>query len=46
MAAILYLSSLGWKAIFASYSQEEMFKIILVLQIFAWVLQFVGHGVF
>ncbi len=46
MAAILYLSSLVWKAAFANYSQDEMFKIILGLQIIAWVLQFVGHGVF
>ena len=46
MAAISYGISLGWKRMFLGYNREEMFMIILVLQIFAWVLQFVGHGVF
>ena len=46
MGVLCYVVSLGWKAMFLGYNQNEMFTIILILQIFAWVLQFVGHGVF
>ena len=39
-------SSFAWKSTFGDYSTEELFKAVLIIQIVAWGLQFIGHGVF
>jgi uncharacterized membrane protein YGL010W len=35
-----------WKSYFKDYSTDELFKAVLIIQIVAWGLQFVGHGFF
>jgi uncharacterized membrane protein YGL010W len=39
-------ASVVWKSFFKDYSTEELFKAVLIIQVMAWVLQFIGHGVF
>jgi len=41
-----YGLSVLWMGFFKDFSQEEHFKAMAILQVFAWGLQFVGHGVF
>ena len=42
----IYLLSQAWKWAFSDYSNAELYKLVVIIQIFAWVLQFIGHGVF
>jgi len=39
--------TLAWKWMFAELSQQESFlKWVLIVHAVAWILQFIGHGVF
>ena len=47
MTVLMSLLTVGWKAAFADVSQEPSFyKWVITAHTVAWILQFIGHGVF
>jgi uncharacterized membrane protein YGL010W len=46
MTIVVGLGTLAWMWIFADYKPSEMRNAIIIINIVAWGLQFVGHGVF
>jgi uncharacterized membrane protein YGL010W len=46
MAIVVGLGTLAWTWIFADYKPSEMRNAIIIINIVAWGLQFIGHGVF
>ena len=42
----IYLFSQAWRWAFSDYSNAELYRLVIIIQVLAWVLQFVGHGVF
>lgn len=35
-----------WRFVVAGKDQSEWFKYYLIVFVFAWIMQFIGHGVF
>jgi uncharacterized membrane protein YGL010W len=46
MAAVMLIGTFGWIKVFENYNPTEMRNAIIIINIVAWGLQFVGHGVF
>lgn len=46
MAVLMAAMALGWQKIFADFDGESYKKWVLIVHVVAWILQFVGHGVF
>lgn len=46
MAAVMGLGTVAWISAFGNYTIEEIKNTIIIINILAWGLQFVGHGVF
>lgn len=46
MASVIGLGTLAWNWMFADYKPSEMRNAIILINVVAWGLQFVGHGVF
>lgn len=46
MAMLMAALALGWQKVFADFDGESYKKWVLIVHIIAWILQFIGHGVF
>lgn len=38
--------ALGWQKVFFDFDEQNYKKWVLIVHVIAWILQFVGHGVF
>lgn len=46
MGIVMGLGTLAWMWMFDGYKQDEIRNVIIWINVVAWGLQFVGHGVF
>lgn len=46
MMVLALLITAAWKAVFTGMEEEQFFIWVISIHIIAWILQFIGHGVF
>ena len=46
MLVLMLAMTAGWKAAFTGMPEETFFVWVISIHVIAWILQFIGHGVF